>query len=44
MPVAERVPLTTRPNDHNLAYLMTKRDRMGHQLPDLHTPVGGGRR
>ncbi|WP_110205606.1 bifunctional 3,4-dihydroxy-2-butanone-4-phosphate synthase/GTP cyclohydrolase II [Nocardioides daejeonensis] len=33
--VAERVPLTPHPNDHNLAYLLTKRDRMGHQLPDL---------
>ncbi|MBO0842580.1 MAG: GTP cyclohydrolase II, partial [Nocardioides sp.] len=33
--VAERVPLTPRPNDHNLAYLMTKRDRMGHDLPNL---------
>ena len=33
--VAERVPLTPRPNDHNLAYLRTKRDRMGHVLPDL---------
>ncbi len=33
--VAERVPLTTRPNDHNLQYLLTKRDRMGHHLPDL---------
>ncbi|HET8603572.1 MAG TPA: bifunctional 3,4-dihydroxy-2-butanone-4-phosphate synthase/GTP cyclohydrolase II [Marmoricola sp.] len=33
--VAERVPLTPRPNDHNLAYLQTKRDRMGHVLPDL---------
>jgi 3,4-dihydroxy 2-butanone 4-phosphate synthase / GTP cyclohydrolase II len=36
VPVAERVPLTTRPNDHNIAYLLTKRDRMGHQLPGLH--------
>ena len=35
MPVAERVPLTPHPNDHNLAYLLTKRDRMGHALPDL---------
>lgn len=35
VPVAERVPLTPRPNDHNLAYLLTKRDRMGHDLPDL---------
>ncbi len=35
--VAERVALTTHPNDHNLAYLTTKRDRMGHALPDLPT-------
>ncbi len=35
IPVAERVALTPRPNDHNLAYLLTKRDRMGHDLPDL---------
>jgi 3,4-dihydroxy 2-butanone 4-phosphate synthase/GTP cyclohydrolase II len=35
VPVAERVPLTPRPNDHNLAYLLTKRDRMGHDLPNL---------
>lgn len=33
--VAERVPLTPRPNDHNLAYLLTKRDRMGHQIGNL---------
>jgi 3,4-dihydroxy 2-butanone 4-phosphate synthase/GTP cyclohydrolase II len=33
--VAERVPLTPHPNDHNLTYLLTKRDRMGHDLPDL---------
>jgi 3,4-dihydroxy 2-butanone 4-phosphate synthase/GTP cyclohydrolase II len=33
--VAERVGLTPRPNDHNLAYLRTKRDRMGHDLPAL---------
>jgi 3,4-dihydroxy 2-butanone 4-phosphate synthase/GTP cyclohydrolase II len=35
VPVKEQVPITTRPNDHNLAYLMTKRDRMGHELPGL---------
>ena len=34
-PVAERVPLTPHPNDHNLAYLRTKRDRMGHDIADL---------
>jgi 3,4-dihydroxy 2-butanone 4-phosphate synthase / GTP cyclohydrolase II len=39
--VVERVPLTPRPNDHNIAYLMTKRDRMGHQLPGLETPTRG---
>jgi 3,4-dihydroxy 2-butanone 4-phosphate synthase / GTP cyclohydrolase II len=38
VPVKEQVPLTTRPNDHNLAYLLTKRDRMGHTLPGL-TPA-----
>jgi 3,4-dihydroxy 2-butanone 4-phosphate synthase/GTP cyclohydrolase II len=35
IPVAERVPLTPHPNDHNLAYLLTKRDRMGHDMPHL---------
>jgi 3,4-dihydroxy 2-butanone 4-phosphate synthase/GTP cyclohydrolase II len=33
--VTDRVPLTPRPNPHNLRYLRTKRDRMGHQIPDL---------
>ncbi len=36
IPVVERVPLTPHPNDHNLAYLRTKRDRMGHHLPGLN--------
>ena len=34
--VTERVPLTPHPNDHNIGYLLTKRDRMGHDLPDLN--------
>jgi 3,4-dihydroxy 2-butanone 4-phosphate synthase/GTP cyclohydrolase II len=40
--VSERVRLTPHPTDHNLAYLLTKRDRMGHDLPDLadHTNEG----
>ena len=38
--VHERVGLTPRPNDHNLAYLLTKRDRMGHDLPHL-VPAAG---
>jgi 3,4-dihydroxy 2-butanone 4-phosphate synthase / GTP cyclohydrolase II len=33
--VDAQVPLTPRPNQHNLAYLRTKRDRMGHRLPGL---------
>jgi 3,4-dihydroxy 2-butanone 4-phosphate synthase/GTP cyclohydrolase II len=39
IPVAERVALTPRPNDHNLAYLLTKRDRMGHHFGDLESGV-----
>jgi 3,4-dihydroxy 2-butanone 4-phosphate synthase/GTP cyclohydrolase II len=51
VPVKERVPLTPRPNGHNLQYLLTKRDRMGHQLdgldemfddPTPHDPTGEG--
>jgi 3,4-dihydroxy 2-butanone 4-phosphate synthase/GTP cyclohydrolase II len=42
--VEAQVPLTPRPNRHNLAYLRTKRDRMGHQLPDLSAePTPGAR-
>jgi 3,4-dihydroxy 2-butanone 4-phosphate synthase / GTP cyclohydrolase II len=37
--VHDRVPLTPRPNPHNLRYLRTKRDRMGHHLPDLPDPT-----
>jgi 3,4-dihydroxy 2-butanone 4-phosphate synthase/GTP cyclohydrolase II len=33
--VEVQVPLTPRPNAHNLRYLRTKRDRMGHAIPDL---------
>jgi 3,4-dihydroxy 2-butanone 4-phosphate synthase/GTP cyclohydrolase II len=35
VPVIERVALTPHHNGHNLAYLLTKRDRMGHQLDNL---------
>ena len=42
IPVAERVGLTPRPNDHNLAYLQTKRDRMGHHLGSLEQDHEGG--
>jgi 3,4-dihydroxy 2-butanone 4-phosphate synthase / GTP cyclohydrolase II len=40
--VEAQVPLTPRPNRHNLAYLRTKRDRMGHQLPDLSAELTPG--
>jgi 3,4-dihydroxy 2-butanone 4-phosphate synthase/GTP cyclohydrolase II len=33
--ITERVPLLTAPNPENLAYLRTKRERMGHLLEDL---------
>ena len=31
--IVERVPLVVEPNDHNLKYLQTKAERMGHQMP-----------
>ena len=33
--VTETVPLTIHPTEDNIGYLRTKRDRMGHVLPDL---------
>jgi 3,4-dihydroxy 2-butanone 4-phosphate synthase / GTP cyclohydrolase II len=33
--IAERVPLLTEPNPENVAYLRTKRERMGHLLEGL---------
>jgi 3,4-dihydroxy 2-butanone 4-phosphate synthase/GTP cyclohydrolase II len=37
--VEDQVPLTPRPNEHNLHYLRTKRDRMGHAIPGLPPAV-----
>jgi 3,4-dihydroxy 2-butanone 4-phosphate synthase/GTP cyclohydrolase II len=37
--IVERVPLPISPTQHNLAYLRTKRDRMGHDLPMLEGMV-----
>jgi 3,4-dihydroxy 2-butanone 4-phosphate synthase/GTP cyclohydrolase II len=39
IPVVERVPLAPHPTVDNLAYLTTKRDRMGHDLPGLPDTV-----
>ena len=33
--IIERVPLPVRANAENIRYLMTKRDRMGHDLSGL---------
>ena len=33
--IVDRVPLPVTPTAHNLRYLTTKRDRMGHDLPGL---------
>jgi 3,4-dihydroxy 2-butanone 4-phosphate synthase/GTP cyclohydrolase II len=44
--ITERVPLPTHPTEHNVNYLRTKRDRMGHDLPtldDLSPTVSGER-
>ena len=44
--ITERVPLPTHPTEHNVNYLRTKRDRMGHDLPTLddHAPTVSGER
>ncbi|GAA3816180.1 hypothetical protein GCM10022226_41150 [Sphaerisporangium flaviroseum] len=39
--VAARVPLLVPANDHNIRYLTTKRDRLGHELPHLGTYSNG---
>jgi 3,4-dihydroxy 2-butanone 4-phosphate synthase/GTP cyclohydrolase II len=35
--ITERVPLEMHATPENLRYLLTKRDRMGHELPGLPT-------
>ncbi|MFJ5778010.1 bifunctional 3,4-dihydroxy-2-butanone-4-phosphate synthase/GTP cyclohydrolase II [Streptomyces sp. NPDC093094] len=37
--VTEREPMPVTAGEHNLRYLRTKRDRMGHDLPWLDTPA-----
>ncbi|PRX51101.1 GTP cyclohydrolase II [Prauserella shujinwangii] len=35
LPVVARVPLLVPANDHNIGYLTAKRDRLGHDLPQV---------
>ncbi len=32
--VVDQVPITAEPNEHNAGYLATKREKMGHHLPE----------
>ncbi|WP_331730843.1 bifunctional 3,4-dihydroxy-2-butanone-4-phosphate synthase/GTP cyclohydrolase II (plasmid) [Kitasatospora sp. NBC_00070] len=36
--VSHRMPVAVKASEHNLTYLRTKRDRMGHELPWLEGP------
>jgi 3,4-dihydroxy 2-butanone 4-phosphate synthase/GTP cyclohydrolase II len=38
--IVERVPLQTRPTEHNLAYLKAKREKLGHLLDNLEEAGG----
>ena len=40
--VTEQVPIETTPNDHNLAYLRTKREKLGHRLHHQHLKLQEG--
>ncbi|MYU25554.1 bifunctional 3,4-dihydroxy-2-butanone-4-phosphate synthase/GTP cyclohydrolase II [Streptomyces sp. SID8352] len=42
IPVTGREPMPVRAGEHNLRYLRTKRDRMGHDLPWLDTVAVSG--
>jgi 3,4-dihydroxy 2-butanone 4-phosphate synthase / GTP cyclohydrolase II len=42
--IVAREPLPPSVTDANVRYLATKRDRMGHELPNLETPTEGGTR
>ena len=39
--VTERVPLEINPNDSNLRYLRTKKEKLGHMLQNVSTEKGG---
>jgi len=38
--IVERVPLETKPTEHNIAYLRAKREKLGHLLENLEVEEG----
>ena len=40
--IVERVPIETLPHQHNIHYLETKRDKLGHLFGSLDAPASGG--
>ncbi len=38
--IVEQLPIEIAPNKHNLSYLRTKRDKMGHQFPGTNDLIG----
>jgi 3,4-dihydroxy 2-butanone 4-phosphate synthase/GTP cyclohydrolase II len=38
--IVEQIPIEVAPNKHNLAYLRTKRDKMGHRFPETNDFIG----
>lgn len=40
--ISERVPLVVEPNEHNMSYLKTKVERMGHELGPTEVPGSRG--
>lgn len=41
--ILKRVPIVVKPNQRNLKYLITKRDRLGHILGDIEKGVDDGK-
>jgi 3,4-dihydroxy 2-butanone 4-phosphate synthase/GTP cyclohydrolase II len=39
--IVDRVPLETKPTEHNLSYLRAKREKLGHLLSNLEEERGG---
>ena len=40
--VTERIPLIPKPNEKNIHYLLTKRDKLGHFLGPIEKQLGEG--